>query len=252
MVMNYSCIERFVCFYTLFIWVFCCINAQTRVLLFISSSWWKTGQSHFQVRTLKILLFVFFFIPLEMCSVSCCPIQRKGKATSYPWKRFSPRVRSWRGEACLRSTWSELGRPSWKPSGKPCTTALSTDTWTSPSTYGAWVSWKNYLLTSRCHFQLWACLYSHFCALPLPRGPLDFTHLVRVSANVFLSAPPTSDPGSPERVQLHRGRGVHRGAGHARPSPDVSDPQGQQGNETGACRRVEFRGFFFFLFSDIF
>lgn len=63
----------------------------------------------------------------------------------------------------------------------------------------------------------------------LPRGPLDFAHLAGVSANVLLSTPTTSDPGSFERVQLHRGRGVHRGAGHAWPSSHVSDPQGQQG-----------------------
>lgn len=83
--------------------------------------------------------------------------------------------------------------------------------------------------------------------LPLPRGPLDFTYVARVSADVFLSAPPTSDPGSLERVQLHRGRGVHRGAGHARPAPHVSDPQGQQGTRLAPSPAIPLgikRGFF--------
>lgn len=98
-------------------------------------------------------------------------------------------------------------------------------------------------VTCRCHLQLWTYVSSHLCVLPLPRGSLDFTHLARVSANVFLSAPPTSDPGSLERVQLHRGRGVHRGAGHARPAPHVSDPQGQQGKRLVTCKCLELRGF---------
>lgn len=35
------------------------------------------------------------------------------------------------------------------------------------------------------------------------RRPMDVTHLGRVSAYMFPAAPPTSDPGSFERVQLH-------------------------------------------------
>lgn len=50
-----------------------------------------------------------------------------------------------------------------------------------------------------------------------------------VPAHMFPSTPPTADPGSSKRVQLHRGRGVYRGARHAWPASHVPDPQSQQG-----------------------
>lgn len=110
-------------------------------------------------------------VALEMCSVSCCPTQRKGKATSYPWKRSSLRAPSWRGEVRLRSTWSELGRPNWKPWKKPCTTAQNTDTWTSPSTYGALVSCNVVTLSDDI------CSFEHICT------------------GVYVSFPPQGSPG---------------------------------------------------------
>lgn len=71
---------------------------------------------------------------------NCCPTRRRGKQMFCPWKRFWPKVRSWKGEAPLTWTWSALGRPNLKPWKKPCTTAPNTDTSTSPSTSGASVS----------------------------------------------------------------------------------------------------------------
>lgn len=61
------------------------------------------------------------------------------------------------------------------------------------------------------------------------RDPMDFAHVAGVSAYVFPSAPPTSDPGSSKGVQLHWGGGIHRGAHHTRPASYVPDPQSQQG-----------------------
>lgn len=43
----------------------------------------------------------------------------------------------------------------------------------------------------------------HIGVLVKLRSPVDFAHLAGVSAHMFPSAPPTSDPGSSERVQLH-------------------------------------------------
>lgn len=63
---------------------------------------------------------------------------------------------------------------------------------------------------------------------------MDLAHLDGVSANMFPAAPPTPDSRSAERVQLHRGRGVHGGAHHTRPASHVSDPSSQQGTAPSA------------------
>lgn len=63
---------------------------------------------------------------------------------------------------------------------------------------------------------------------------MDFAYVAGVFANMFPSAPPTSDPGSSKRVQLHRGGGVHRGAHHSWTASDVPDPQSQQGTALAA------------------
>lgn len=73
---------------------------------------------------------------------------------------------------------------------------------------------------------------------------MDSAHLAGVSADVFPPASPTLDPGSPQRVQLHRGGGVHRGAHHTWPASHVPDPQSQQG--TAACVASTATHFFFF------
>lgn len=75
---------------------------------------------------------------------------------------------------------------------------------------------------------------SVYCLRLPPRGPVDFAYMAGVSAHVLPPAPPTSDPGPPEGVQLHRGRGVHRRAGHTRNASHVPDPQGQQGTTLSA------------------
>lgn len=55
------------------------------------------------------------FLPAEMCSASCCRTRTREKATSCPWRRFWPRVRSWRAGVPLRSTRSGRERPNSRP-----------------------------------------------------------------------------------------------------------------------------------------
>ena len=61
------------------------------------------------------------------------------------------------------------------------------------------------------------------CCLPPPppRCPVDPAHVARVLADRLPAAPQAPHPVPAEGVQDHSGGGVHGGAGHPGPAPDV-------------------------------
>lgn len=177
-----------------------------------------------------------------MCSVSCCPTQRKGKATSYPWKRFSLRVRSWRGEACLRSTWSGLGRPNWRPCEKPCTTARSTDTWTSPSTSGASVSFNRIILSLVDAISSFERIYIHISFTP-QGSPGLYTLGWSLCERVSVSTADLWSRVSWRSSAASRKRSTPRSWSRTA-CPSCFRSSGPARYETGACSRVELRGSF--------